>query len=77
MIDYSQITTIAFDADDTLWVNEPIFMKTEEKCEEIIKRYTDSTTIRDKIYEFELKNSAIFAELICDVALLTYSFNFV
>jgi len=60
MIDYSQVTTIAFDADDTLWVNEPIFMKTEEKCEAIISRYVKTTDIKKKIYETEIKNLELF-----------------
>jgi len=34
-----QIKTIAFDADDTLWVNEPIFTKTRLQYEEILSSY--------------------------------------
>ena len=30
MIDYSDIKVIAFDADDTLWVNETYFREVEE-----------------------------------------------
>ncbi|MGB0521615.1 MAG: HAD family hydrolase [Flammeovirgaceae bacterium] len=59
-MNYNQIQTIAFDADDTLWVNEPIFVKTEEKCEQIISRYTPVERIKEKIYEYELKNLKLF-----------------
>lgn len=59
-MDYSKIKTIAFDADDTLWINEPIFIQTEEKCQEIISRYTEVAGIKDEIYAVELNNLKLF-----------------
>ena len=60
MIEYSNINTIAFDADDTLWMNEPIFIKTEELCQKIISRYTPQENIKDQIYQTEIRNLELF-----------------
>ena len=35
---YDNIKVIALDADDTLWVNEPIFQQTQDKLKEITQR---------------------------------------
>lgn len=59
-MDYKQIKTIAFDADDTLWINEPIFIETEKKCQEIIGRYVSHESIQESIYKTELKNLRLF-----------------
>ena len=33
------IKVIAFDADDTLWVNEPFFREAEEKFASLLEKY--------------------------------------
>ncbi len=53
-------SVIAFDADDTLWVNEPIFIKTREKLESIIAPFVDSGDVESKLYETEIKNLRLF-----------------
>ena len=51
------ITTIAFDADDTLWVNEPIFTRTRVKFEEILGHYFEiNESLEKELYEVEKKN---------------------
>lgn len=56
-----KITTIAFDADDTLWVNEPIFTKTRLQYESILSSYFKiDDTLEHKLYEVELKNLKLF-----------------
>ncbi len=54
------IKTIAFDADDTLWINETIFTSTREKIERIISAYETTKPLEDTLYETEIKNLKIF-----------------
>tara|TARA_R110001592_G_scaffold53679_2_gene164618 strand:- start:462 stop:647 length:186 start_codon:yes stop_codon:yes gene_type:complete len=50
------ITTIAFDADDTLWVNEPIFTKTRLQFETILSKYFEiDDSLEQQLYEVELE----------------------
>lgn len=57
----NQITTIAFDADDTLWVNEPIFTRTRVKFEEILGHYFEiDDSLEAELYEVERKNLELF-----------------
>jgi len=51
-----KIKTIAFDADDTLWVNEPLFRINEEKFENLLKEYISDDKITSKLYETEINN---------------------
>ncbi len=54
------VEVIAFDADDTLWVNETIFIKTRENLEEIIAHYVDPKDLEQKLYDTEIKNLRLF-----------------
>ncbi len=57
----NQITTIAFDADDTLWVNEPIFTRTRIKFEEILGHYFEiNESLEKELYDVERKNLELF-----------------
>lgn len=56
----NKIATIAFDADDTLWVNEPIFTQTRIKLEEIVAPYIPIETLEADLYKFENQNLALF-----------------
>lgn len=51
---------IAFDADDTLWENEPIFTNTQLKCKEILGHYVDTDLLEKTIYDTQIKNLSIF-----------------
>ncbi len=42
------IRIVAFDADDTLWVNEPIYTDTQEKCKSIIEKFVDPEILDEK-----------------------------
>lgn len=56
-----KITTIAFDADDTLWINEPIFTKTRLQYEEILSSYFKiDESLELKLYAVEKRNLALF-----------------
>ncbi|MEL6557396.1 MAG: HAD family hydrolase [Bacteroidota bacterium] len=54
------IKTIAFDADDTLWVNETIFTSTRDKIEHLLKDYVTHQSLEKTLYETEIKNLNIF-----------------
>ncbi|MCE7991899.1 MAG: HAD family hydrolase [Roseivirga sp.] len=56
----NKITTIAFDADDTLWVNEPIFTQTRIRLEEIVAPYIPIETLEADLYKFENQNLSLF-----------------
>jgi len=47
---------IGFDADDTLWVNEPYFHETEEKFVELLSDFGSSEFISKELYKTEMSN---------------------
>jgi putative hydrolase of the HAD superfamily len=47
---------IAFDADDTLWHNEALFLDTQEKFKQLLLQYCDAEWIDKKLYETEIRN---------------------
>jgi putative hydrolase of the HAD superfamily len=52
----SRITTIALDADDTLWQNEQFFRLTEQRFVELLKDYTDTPDLTDRLIASVTKN---------------------
>lgn len=50
------IKVIAFDADDTLWVNEPYFQEIEKQYTELLKSYGTSEEISAALFRTEMKN---------------------
>ncbi len=53
---FSMITTIAFDADDTLWHTERIFIATKEKYTRLLSDYHDRQWIEQHLDETESHN---------------------
>ncbi|WP_420147315.1 HAD family hydrolase [Spirosoma sp.] len=51
---------IAFDADDTLWVNEPNFVGVKEKFCELLAHYVDQQTLSSQLYDAEVRNLQVF-----------------
>ena len=51
-----RITTIALDADDTLWQNEQFFRLTEQRFAELLKDYTDAPDLTDRLIASVTKN---------------------
>jgi putative hydrolase of the HAD superfamily len=47
---------IAFDADDTLWHNEPLYRGTQQQVLEILGHYHDRDWIERQMYETEVRN---------------------
>jgi putative hydrolase of the HAD superfamily len=52
------ITTVAFDADDTLWHNERIFIDAREKLKRILSRYKAAEWVENILDETESRNIA-------------------
>lgn len=51
---------IAFDADDTLWVNEPNYVNVKEKLCELLSHHVDQTTLSQRFYEAQIRNLRLF-----------------
>lgn len=56
----THITTIAFDADDTLWVNEPYFQETEQKCCALLEDYLPHHTVSQELFRTEMQNLPLY-----------------
>ncbi len=54
------ITTVAFDADDTLWHNESIFHLTQQKYVSLLKDHGDENHMMARLLEVERKNLALY-----------------
>jgi len=50
------LTTVAFDADDTLWHNERFYQMTQARFAELLVDYTDETTLMARLLEAERRN---------------------
>jgi len=57
---YSKIKVIGFDADDTLWVNEPYFQEVEKQFCNILKPYLGENETSKKLFETEMQNLEIY-----------------
>ena len=51
---------IAFDADDTLWHNEPIFDLTQERVAELLADWVPATELGDQLNRTERRNLSLF-----------------
>lgn len=56
----NKIKYIAFDADDTLWINEPIYQKAEKKLKNILSAYVEIDNISKEHYKTESTNISIY-----------------
>ncbi len=54
------IKVIAFDADDTLWVNEPYYREVENKFCQLLKDYLPSKQISNELFHTEIANLPIY-----------------
>lgn len=54
------LKVIAFDADDTLFVNETYFLETEEKFCELMSDYLSHKSISQELFRIEIKNLTIY-----------------
>lgn len=51
---------IGFDADDTLWHNEPLFERAQDRFVELLSPYLEADWVRSRLYETETRNLAHF-----------------
>lgn len=58
--DNKSIDVIAFDADDTLWHNEGLFVASQDKFKQLLTHYHSAEWIERKLYETETRNLAHF-----------------
>jgi putative hydrolase of the HAD superfamily len=54
------IKVIAFDADDTLWVNEPYFQETEEKFLDLMSSYLTKHSLSQELFRTEITNLKLY-----------------
>lgn len=47
---------LAFDADDTLWHNEPLYIETKEKFQKLLSSYHDPQWVAERLDEAEVRN---------------------
>jgi len=51
---------IGFDADDTMWVNEPYYRETEKVFYGLISDYIDTAACTKELYRVEMKNLGLY-----------------
>ncbi|QMW02092.1 HAD family hydrolase [Spirosoma foliorum] len=51
---------IAFDADDTLWVNEPNYVDVKQKLCELLSHHIDQDTLAERFYDAQIRNLNTF-----------------
>jgi len=54
------LKVIAFDADDTLWVNEPYFKEIEEKFCDLLEDYLPRHTLVKELFKTEIDNLSLY-----------------
>jgi putative hydrolase of the HAD superfamily len=57
---FKNIKVIAFDADDTLWVNEPYFQATEHDFCDLLKDFLPQKELSAELLKVEIKNIPIY-----------------
>lgn len=55
-----KLKVIAFDADDTLWVNEPYFRKAEEDFANLLLDYLPAHSIQKELFSTEITNLSLY-----------------
>jgi len=51
---------LAFDADDTLWHNERLYVEAQAQFKDIMSRYFDATQVDDRLFHTESRNMELF-----------------
>lgn len=54
------LKVIAFDADDTLWVNEPYFREAEDKFCSLLEDYLPQHSVTKELFKTELQNIPLY-----------------
>jgi len=56
----NHITTIAFDADDTLWINESYFQEAEQKFCQLLEDYLPMDAVSQELFKTEMQNLNLY-----------------
>ncbi|AZA80120.1 HAD family hydrolase [Chryseobacterium sp. G0186] len=56
----NHITTIAFDADDTLWINEPYFQEAEAEFCRLLEDYLPQHSVSQELFKTEMQNLHLY-----------------
>ncbi|WP_346882456.1 HAD family hydrolase [uncultured Algibacter sp.] len=59
-IDYQNIKVIGFDADDTLWVNEPYFRNAENEFGKLLSQYETLNKIDQELFKMAIDNLSLY-----------------
>lgn len=54
------IKVIAFDADDTLWINEPFFQETENKFFDLMGDYLPAHSLSRELFKIQIENLEVY-----------------
>jgi putative hydrolase of the HAD superfamily len=54
------LQVIAFDADDTLWINEPYFQEVEHKFCALLEDYMPAHAVSKELYRIEMQNLPLY-----------------
>jgi len=57
---YKNAKIICFDADDTLWINEPIFRESEKRLYEVVKEYISESELNKELFQIETQNIELY-----------------
>ncbi|HBH23920.1 MAG TPA: HAD family hydrolase [Cytophagales bacterium] len=60
MRNLDSIKVIGFDADDTLWINEPFFREKEAEFAQMFSAYGDTKSLIEKLHQIEIGNLKTF-----------------
>ena len=56
----TNVKVIAFDADDTLWINEPYFQEIENKFCALLEDFMPAHSIAKELFKSEMDNLALY-----------------
>jgi len=59
-MDYKNTKVIAFDADDTLWVNETYYREAEDKFIKLLSKYETENKLDQELFKMEMKNLYLY-----------------
>jgi putative hydrolase of the HAD superfamily len=57
---HNQIKVVAFDADDTLWVNEPYFQEIEREFCELLSDYLPANEVSGELFRTQMQNLHLY-----------------
>lgn len=57
---YKNVKVIAFDADDTLWINETYFREAEDEFAKLLSNYETENKIHQELFKKEIENLKLY-----------------